>query len=194
MTKKKVRKRRQDKPIKGQTRQVTTTVPSRSANHDLFKETFQRGTKLLHEGQAAESVPYLEEAWRIQPENVDTVINLGGAYILTKQFRKAVVILEPLSRERPDHAQVWINLGAAYLGNPVLAKQEEQERAISAFETALTIDPYAPSVAYNIGLVYRDMGERDKAIAWFRQAIQNNPSDRDARSLLSKLENEDKVE
>ena len=155
---------------------------------ELFNETFRRGTKLLHQGRASESVAYLEQAFRLQPGNVDAVINLGGAYIMTKKFSKAVDILEPASRERPDHVQVWINLGAAYLGNPVLARQEEQDRAISAFERALEIDPVAPSVAYNIGLVYRDKGEADRAIHWFRQAIKHNPTDKDARNLLNKLE------
>jgi tetratricopeptide (TPR) repeat protein len=124
----------------------------------------------------------------MQPENVDAAINLGGAYIMTKKFSKAVDILEPATQKRPDLAQVWINLGAAYLGNPVLARQEEQDRAISAFKQALEIDPVATSVAYNIGLVYRDKGESGKAIQWFRQAVKHNPADRDARNLLNRLE------
>lgn len=161
-----------------------------SREDDLFSEPFQRGTRLLHQRRAAESIPYLEQALQIEPENVDAAINLGGAYILTKQFQKAVELLEPFSLREPDLAQIWINLGAAYLGNPVLARKEEQKRAISAFENALAIDPAAPSVAYNIGLVYRDMGESEKAIEWFCKAIKDNPADKDARRLLNKLEND----
>ncbi len=155
---------------------------------ESFEEAFRRGTQLLHKGQAAEAVPYLEQAYFIQPDSTDTAINLGGAYILTKKFGKAVAVLEPASQNQADSAQIWINLGAAYLGNPILAGDDDQLKAISAFERALEINPTAPSVAYNIGLVYRDRKEVDKAIHWFRQAIKHNPGDRDARSLLSQLE------
>jgi tetratricopeptide (TPR) repeat protein len=98
--------------------------------------------------------------------------------------------LEDLSDQDPDNAMVWTNLGAAYLGNPVLAHDEQQVRAIAAFEQALRINPIAPNVAYNIGLIYRDRKETDYAVYWFRQAIRANPADRDARSLLAKLEAE----
>ena len=107
---------------------------------------------------------------------------------MTKKFKKAEAILEPLSEQYPDHAKIWINLGAAYLGNPVLARSAEQERAIFAFEQALKVDPIAPSVAYNIGLVYRDRKDVDQAAYWFKQAIKHNPNDKDARSLLGRLE------
>ena len=159
-----------------------------------FNKAFRRGTQLLHQGRVQESVPYLEQAHDLRQDNADVAINLGGAYILTKKFRKAVAVLEPASQEWPENAQIWINLAAAYLGNPVLARAEDQKRAISAFEHALEIDPTAPSVAYNIGLIYRDMGEVDMAIHWFRQAVKNNPADKDARSLLNRLESEQTVE
>ncbi len=85
---------------------------------------------------------------------------------------------------------MWINLGAAYLGNPILARDEEQQQAIAAFERALEIDPIAPSVAYNIGLVYRDRKDVEQARYWFQQAIQHNPNDQDARRILERLNNQ----
>jgi tetratricopeptide (TPR) repeat protein len=159
-----------------------------SAGTQEFEAVFRQGTTLLHQGLAKESVSYLEKASALQPDDMDVAINLGGAYIMTKKFNKAVAILEPVSRQMPDHSKVWINLGAAYLGNPVLARDVEQGKAIFAFERALEIDPVAPSVAYNIGLIYRDRRETDKAIHWFHQAVRHDPSDKDALSILRRLE------
>jgi tetratricopeptide (TPR) repeat protein len=161
-----------------------------AASMKEFEAAFIQGTKLLHQGQALDSVPYLEQAFELQPEGMDVVINLGGAYIMTKKFKKAVAILEPASKQMPDQSKIWINLGAAYLGNPVLARDIEQEKAIFAFERALEIDPIAPSVAYNIGLIYRDRRETEKAIHWFQQAVKHDPRDKDALSLLRRLEAE----
>ncbi|MFN2161126.1 MAG: tetratricopeptide repeat protein [Candidatus Promineifilaceae bacterium] len=152
-----------------------------------FDALFRTGSDLLHQGKAAPAVPYLEQAHRLQPENVDAGINLAGAYILSKKFKNAVKVLEPLSETNPDNPKIWTNLGAAYLGNPVLANDEAQQQAIAAFERALALDPVSPSVAYNIGLVYRDRGEVDKAIAWFEKAVKHNPRDQHARAILARL-------
>ncbi|UCG24300.1 MAG: tetratricopeptide repeat protein [Chloroflexota bacterium] len=156
-------------------------------NDSEFDDYFGRGTKLLHEGKASDAVPHLEKAHSMKPDYVDVTINLSGAYILAGKFKKAVALLETLSEREPDNPMVWTNLGAAYLGNPVLARDQDQLRAIAAFERALEIRPAAPSVAYNIGLIYRDRQETEKAADWFRQAIQDNPNDHHARRILAKM-------
>lgn len=156
-----------------------------------FKALFRRGTELLHRGKAQEAAVLLEEAYSLKPEHFDASLNLSGAYILTKKFKQAVSLLETLRDQAPDNPMVWTNLGAAYLGNPVLARDEEQLRAIAAFEQALVLNPVAPSVAYNIGLIYRDRRESDMAIAWFQRALQANPNDQDARNLIAKLREAD---
>ena len=163
--------------------------PNTPASNEMgFEELFRKGTALLHQGKAAEAIPYLEQAHQMLPQDIDAGINLAGAYILNKKFKKAVAVLEPLREENPDHPMIWTNLGAAYLGNPVLAREEDQLQAIAAFEHALDLNPVAPSVAYNIGLIYRDRQEYEKAVAWFKKAIQHNPNDRHARNLIAKLE------
>jgi tetratricopeptide (TPR) repeat protein len=133
-------------------------------------------------------LPALEAAYALEPDHADVGINLSGAYILNKKFKKAVPILEALSKQEPENVMVWTNLGAAYLGNPVLATDLNQLKAIAAFEVGFKINPAAPHVAYNIGLIYQDRKEFEQAKAWFKKAIKANPSDRDARNLLAKLE------
>lgn len=145
------------------------------------------GTRLLRERKTAEALPLLLEAYRLDSDNLDAALNLSSAYILAGKFSKARVILEKLRDQHPQNAMVWTNLGAAYLGNPVLATDKSQRRAIDAFERALVIDPVAPSVAYNLGLIYRDRQEQEQAIKWFRRAVQTNPADRDAQRILARL-------
>ncbi|MFO7681997.1 MAG: tetratricopeptide repeat protein [Chloroflexota bacterium] len=147
-----------------------------------------RGTQLLQRGQAQEAVALLERAVILADGNPDILLNLSGAYILTKKFKKAVEILEPLSALEPENVMIWTNLGAAYLGNPILALDEEQQQAIAAFERAVEINPAAPHVAYNIGLIYRDRKEYETAVSWFHRALQANPHDQDARNLIDRLQ------
>jgi tetratricopeptide (TPR) repeat protein len=93
-------------------------------------------------------------------------------------------------QQEPDNEMIWTNLGAAYLGNPILASDEQQRKAIEAFERAIEINPVAPNVHYNLGLIHRDRGEDERAMVSFRQAIQASPHDRDARRALSRLESQ----
>ena len=154
-----------------------------------FNHFLRRGSAYLREGKPDEALRLLKKAHKMDPDDFDVSLNLSGAYILTKQFKEAVPILEQLSEEHPENVMVWTNLGAAYLGNPILAQDEQQQLAITAFTKAYELNPATPNVAYNLGLVYRDRKEVDTAVTWFKRALQANPNDRDARHLIEQLEN-----
>ncbi|GIK39917.1 MAG: hypothetical protein BroJett011_37500 [Chloroflexota bacterium] len=157
-----------------------------------FFDLLRQGTEALHQGDVVKATRFLERAHQLDPDHHDAMLNLGGAYILSKKFAQAVALLEPLSEREPHNPMVWTNLGAAYLGNPILAKEAEQLRAIAAFERAIELNPAAPNVAYNLGLVHLDHQDNERALHWFRRAIQANPNDRDARRFVEQLTGETK--
>jgi tetratricopeptide (TPR) repeat protein len=156
-----------------------------------FEALFRRGTELLQRGRAHEAVHPLDLAHQLQPDHSDAAHNLSSAYILTRNFKKALPLLEKLLENDQDNAQLWLNLGAATLGNPLLATDEQQQQAITAFTRAIELDPATPNAAYNIGLIYRDRQERTKAIDWFNRALQANPQDRHAQNLIRRLQSEE---
>lgn len=164
-------------------KQITDMVLSR------FEALLRRGTELLAQGQAEAAIHPLDLAYQLQPGNADAAHNLSSAYILCGRFKKAVPLLEKLVAEHPDNAHYHLNLGAAYLGNPVLATGAQQLQAIASFVRALELNPGLPNAAYNIGLIYRDRDEKEQAIHWFNRALQTNPNDHHARSILSRLQN-----
>ncbi len=153
-----------------------------------FHDHFRRGTELLMQGKSAEAIEWLQLAYALDNTHHQAALNLSSAYILAQKFGQAATILEQLSQRDPDNPAIWQNLGAAYLGNPILATDDMQQRAIAAFKQALTLNPVAPHVAYNLGLVHRDRQEHAEAIHWFRRAVQANPQDEDARRLLQRLQ------
>ncbi len=155
---------------------------------ERFRRLLNRGATLLEQGKAHEAIPHLERAYQLDKLSVPAQINLGGAYIMAGRHAEAVPLLETARDAEPQNAMIWINLGAAYLGNPLLASPEQQLQAIHAFEAALELNPAAPNVHYNLGLIFLDREEEDLAVAAFRQAVQVNPFDRDARTWLRKLE------
>ncbi|MFL7811566.1 MAG: tetratricopeptide repeat protein [Anaerolineae bacterium] len=146
-----------------------------------------RGAAYLRDGEPKKALSLLRRAHQLLPEDVAIAINLAGAYILQGQHQDAVSILEHALVHEPANEMLWTNLGAAYLGNPILATDEQQQAAIDAFERAIEINPLAPNVHYNLGLIHRDRGETEQAIHRFRQALQANPHDRDASRALQRL-------
>lgn len=159
--------------------------------HGLARRLVNRGARLLEEGKPGEAIPYLERANELSSENAAVLINLGGAYVMAGRHRQAVPVLEKARDIEPDNVMIWINLGAAYLGNPVLTSEDQQMRAIEAFERALELNPAAPNVHYNLGLIFVDRGETGLAVAAFRRALHTNPFDNDARYWLGKLKAEE---
>ena len=159
--------------------------------NDRVRRLTNEGARLLEQGKAHEAAPLFRQALEIEPQNVPALINLGGAYVMAGRHREAIAPLEAARDEEPHNPMIWINLGAAYLGNPVVATPEQQMQAIGAFERALELDAAAPNVHYNLGLIFVDRGDDDLAVAAFRQALAVNPLDRDARTWLRKLGQEE---
>ncbi|HET19521.1 MAG TPA: tetratricopeptide repeat protein [Chromatiales bacterium] len=166
---------------------MTDDLPPKQMHQEQVNELLNRGASLLERGQGKEAIAHLERARRLDAGNVAVLINLGGAYILAGRHKDAVAPLEAARDREPDNAMIWINLGAAYLGNPVLAGDEAQMQAIRAFQRAIELNPVAPNVHYNLGLIFLDRGDEELAEAAFRNALEVNPYDRDARRWLEKL-------
>lgn len=150
---------------------------SKPTTHDLIR----RGTRLLQRGKHIQALEPLEKAHRQAPDDFDAGLNLSAAYIMNKKFKQAIPILESLRDQDSENPMIWTNLGAAYLGNPVLAKDSDQLRAIAAFRTALEYDPQTPNAAYNIGLIYKDRKEWAIAAQWFEIALGAKSADQDAQ-------------
>lgn len=151
------------------------------------RSLLQEGTRLLMGGHPSSAVPLLSKALELAPDNADAALNLGSAYILQGKHAQAVPILEQAARLDPDNATVWANLAAAYLGKLPIAFREEQDRAIEAFEHALALNPAAPHVHYNLGLVYLERKDLFSAAAHFEAALETDPTDSHARLWLDRI-------
>jgi Flp pilus assembly protein TadD len=96
------------------------------------------GLALARTNHAAEAVPVLREATRLDPSNAEVFSNLGAALLELGQFQEAHEALEQAVKLDPTAADAYHNLGAVDLarGRPL--------DAIRAFEAALRLRPGDP--------------------------------------------------
>jgi tetratricopeptide (TPR) repeat protein len=146
------------------------------------------GAQLLAARRPGEAIAKLAEAYRLDPDNVDAAINLGGAYILQGRHTAAVPVLEAASRLEPANVMIWTNLAAAYLGKLPFATRERQDKAIGAYERALSLDPATPHAHYNLALIYLERRDLPAATQHFYAALETDPTDRDARNYLDRIQ------
>jgi Flp pilus assembly protein TadD len=162
-------------------------APGGESRRERAQQLVGEGARLLAARRPGEAAPLLAEARELDPQNVAAAINLGGAYIMQGKHAQAVPVLEAASRLEPDNAMIWSNLAAAYLGKLPLATREQEERAIEAYEHALALDPAAPHVHYNLGLIYLERNDPPRAASCFSRALESDPGDRDAELWLDRI-------
>lgn len=154
---------------------------------DRARRLVAEAAQLLGQHRPGEAVPLLLKARELEPDNAAAAINLGGAYILQGKHKQATPVLEEAARLEPDNAMVWTNLAAAYLGKLPFASREMQDKAIAAFNTALRLNPRAPHVNYNLGLIYMEQHDIEQAALHFYAALETDPNDRDAELWLNRI-------
>ena len=118
-----------------------------------------------------------EAILRKQPNDADTLNNLGygyysrGNWVLAEQhLRKAVAA-------NPTHKRAWINLGLT------LAQMNQEEESLKAFSKVVP-----PAQAYcNLAFALTTQGRREDAKRAYRRALELDPDLQLAQSALRKL-------
>jgi ribosomal protein S12 methylthiotransferase accessory factor len=88
---------------------------------------------------------------------------------------------EKIDNERTD---IYNLMGFCYF------KQKKHEDAIECFKKVLKIDPTSGIDYANIASNYRDMGNREQAVSYYRMALEFDPSLDFARENLKNLESD----
>jgi tetratricopeptide (TPR) repeat protein len=97
-----------------------------------------------------------------------------------------VAFWEDAARKSPNHYRPHFNLGNSYLHG------KSYDRAIFAFQKALTLTPPYPTEIYtNMGMVYLETGQHDLALQSLNRAVTLNPNNYIAHDLLATLSKKD---
>ncbi|GEJ55268.1 tetratricopeptide repeat protein [Anaeromyxobacter diazotrophicus] len=76
---------------------------------------------------------------------------------------------EQVVAQDPKNAQAWIALGNDYFDT------KQRQKSVDAYARALELKPNDPDVLTDQGVMYRELGAFDKAVANFKKASQLDP-------------------
>lgn len=89
----------------------------------------------------------------------------------TKQYEDAIKFFTALSDAFPLNKGTWFGLGLAY------SWVENHQKAIDAYQYALTIDDVISTAYFNIGNSYFDMGKMELALENYKRAYELDDTD-----------------
>jgi cytochrome c-type biogenesis protein CcmH/NrfG len=86
--------------------------------------------------------------------------------------------LKDIVKKDPKNLPAWVELGNLYFDS------NQPKEAIEAYSQYLAIKPDNPDVRTDMGIMYRKLGDFDRAIEEFRMAIQSDPKHVNSRYNL----------
>lgn len=137
----------------------------------LAKTKAQEAFKLEDEqGKFDEAIKLLEEAQKLDPENITYPYELAYSYAGKKDHQKAVEILEKLTRHKDVYDLVYQSLGNNYdyLGQP--------EKAIETYETGLKKFPKSGKIYTELGNMQLNKQDFNKALTYYEKGIEMEPA------------------
>jgi tetratricopeptide (TPR) repeat protein len=97
---------------------------------------------------------------------VALLFRYGQVLTLFKRHRRALEVFRAVTRADPSHRQAWSCAGV------LLAKREEYQPAIDAFERAVALAPNDAAPHFNVAFLLQRIGRDEEAIARFERAIE----------------------
>jgi Flp pilus assembly protein TadD len=124
-------------------------------------------------GDLPGAIADLEAAVRLKPEDPQFANNLGVAYRYAKREDDAIKAFQKAIALSPNDAGFHFNLAVAY------RRQTEKNpdlipKAIIEYETATSLDPGNAEGWFDLGFMYKQDHQSDKAIAAFNKYLALN--------------------
>ena len=117
----------------------------------------------------------------IDPNHLDTLINLGIVYINLNENKMAIICSEKVIKINPDNFNAYNNLGIALKG------LGETEKAIDSYKKAIEINPNNAVIYNNLGKIFYHSGEYLKALNSYVKVVQIDPNNIELVNNLTEL-------
>ncbi len=128
------------------------------------------------------ALQYFDNALRVDSTYLEAQEFKGVFYKRTGQFDKAFNIYRDLLLRDPDYANAYFDMGAIYL------ELDSFSKAYENFNIATKVDPIFVKAYYYRGVASEKMGNREAALADYKQASGMSPEYQEAKDAKERLE------
>ncbi len=139
------------------------------------------GTAFVNQGRIDKAFPHFQEAIRISPDNPTAHLNMGTCYLFYGEFDAAVKYFQTALELNPNYQKARLNLDKA------LSAQKDADLAISILKTSIQANKNDPIPHYNLANIYKEKGDKNKAVFHYKKALTLKPDYVDAKRALGSL-------
>jgi ribosomal protein S12 methylthiotransferase accessory factor len=160
-------------------RQIDAEIPGK------YFVQFYLGYCFLRQDKPSEALPCFSKALAMEPkeEDLPSIYSYLGVCLKDLgRYREALKVLLEGERYDPERTDIQNLMGFCHYA------LKEHEKAIERFKKVIGINPASAIDYANIGSNYRDLGEREKAVRYYRLALELDPNIMFARENLRRLE------
>jgi tetratricopeptide (TPR) repeat protein len=147
-----------------------------AAAPDNYRLHYELANLYYDSGQLEKAQASFEEAHRLNPKHVETLVNLGSVLSDLNKQEEAIEQFQKALSLNPDDCKARSNLGNTYYA---LSKYPD---AMYEYRRAIGIDPKCYSALYNIGVAFADAGLFREAVTWWQKVVDVAPGTDAARS------------
>ena len=133
-----------------------------------------------------QAVRHYKKAIALDPEYAEAIENLGCVYLKQGQADRALALLQQAIALKPHQSSSWNNLGQALYANRHLDSIYVQ-KSIEAYEQALHLQPDLVIAQINLGALFQEQGDDERAIAWFQKVLEQVPNQVTIHSYCAQL-------
>lgn len=137
---------------------------------------------LVRQGRAAEALPHLDEAVRIDATTWDYRFNRARAYGLLNRWPEAVAEYRAAANIFPDDHATLYNLGLA------LIRVRDYGAAAASLEQAVAAAPEEHDFLISLGTAYVGASQHDRARVVFERFLRLAPNDPEAPKVKALLQ------
>ena len=133
--------------------------------------TSSQAMVFLYSGKDKEALDYFEKSLKVDPRNPETLLYRAEALRDASKWQEAEGVYQEIIEERPNYWPAYNGLGY------VLYRYREYEKAAQAYERAANAAPQVALPLANLGTMYEELSERDKAIDACHRSLNRSPND-----------------
>ncbi|WP_108869397.1 tetratricopeptide repeat protein [Aquimarina aquimarini] len=137
--------------------------------------------KLMDEGKIDKSIELLEESQKLDSKNYIYPYEIAYAYVLKKEYKKAIKILKKVKKYETLNSQVYQMSGNCY------SYLEEPDKAIKEYEEGMNRFPNSGNLHLEKGNIFLGQEKYDEAIKNYENGIDVDPTYTSNYYRLAKL-------